>query len=102
MQQAEQLLAHTAQNYAALDSKGLALSGLALCEGPQHVAGAVAAYRAARIINKDAGIVKRVLRLFDELAKADAAGVLKEVRAAATEQEMARAEMAIKIHLDLS
>jgi len=34
-------------------------------------------------INKDAGIVQRVLRLLDELAKADANGVLKDVRAAA-------------------
>jgi tetratricopeptide (TPR) repeat protein len=83
VQQAEQLLAHSAQNYKALDSKGLAFSGLALCEGPHHVAAAIATYRAARAINKDAGIVKRVLRLFDELAKADAAGILKEVRAAA-------------------
>jgi len=83
VQQAEQLLAHSAQNYAALDSKGLALSGLALCEGPQHVAAAIAAYRAARAINKDAGIVGRVLRLFDELAKADSTRILKEVRAAA-------------------
>ena len=83
VQQAEQLLAHSAQNYAALDSKGLALSGLALCEGPQHFAAAIAVYRAARAINKDAGIVGRVLRLFDELAKADAAGILKEVRVAA-------------------
>lgn len=83
VQQAEQLLAHSAQNYSALDSKGLALSGLALCEGPQHVAAAIAAYLGARAINKDAGIVKRVLRLFDELAKADSSGVLAEVRAAA-------------------
>ncbi len=83
VQQAEQMLAHSAQNYAALYSKGLALAGLALCEGPQHIAAAIAAYRTARAINKDAGIVKRVLRLLDELAKADANGVLKDVRAAA-------------------
>jgi tetratricopeptide (TPR) repeat protein len=83
VQQAEQMLAHSAQNYDALDAKGLALSGLALCEGAQYVAAAIAAFRAARAINKDAGIVKRVLRLFDELAKADEQGVLKEVRAAA-------------------
>ena len=38
---------------------------------------------AARAINKDAGIVQRVLRLFDELAKADAVGILQKVRAAA-------------------
>jgi tetratricopeptide (TPR) repeat protein len=48
VQQAEQMLAHSVQNYAALDSKGLALSGVALCEGPQHAATAIAAYRAAR------------------------------------------------------
>jgi len=34
----------------------------------------------ARAINKGAGIVKRVLRLLDELAKADEHGMLKEVR----------------------
>ncbi len=94
VQQAEQLLAHSAQNYAALDAKGLALSGLALCEGPPHVAvdtfrvetfrrNVSTTFRAARAINKDAGIVKRVLRLFDELAKADTAGILQDVRAAA-------------------
>ena len=88
VQQAEQMLAHSAQNYEALDAKGLALSGLALCEGAQHVAvetlrRSVSTFRAARVINKDTGIVKRVLRLFDELAKADAAGILQEVRAAA-------------------
>jgi len=80
VQHAEQMLAHSAQNYDALDAKGLACSGLALCEGAQHVTAAIAAFRAARAINKDAGIVKRVLRLLDELAKADEHGMLKEVR----------------------
>ncbi|NUO81775.1 hypothetical protein HUU05_17025, partial [candidate division KSB1 bacterium] len=87
VQHTEHMLAHSAQNYEALDAKGLAWSGLALCEGPQHVAAAIAAaiaaFRAARALNQDAGIVKGVLRLFDELAKADKKGVLKEVRAAA-------------------
>ncbi len=80
VQHAEHMLAQSAQNYDALYAKALALSGLALCEGPQHVAAAIAAYRSARAINQDAGIVKRTLRLFDELAKADKHGVLKEVR----------------------
>jgi len=90
--QADALLAHTPQYYAALDSKGLALCGLALCEarnprnqvsGRNLVSEAVAAFRAARAINRDAGVVKRVLRLFDALAAADTAGVLAGVRAAA-------------------
>jgi len=51
----------------------------------QHLAAAIAAYRAARAINKDTGIVQRVLRLLDELAQADAAGILQDVRAAAGE-----------------
>jgi len=81
--QVNELLEYNAQSIDALYTKGTALCGLALCESPQRVAAAIAAFRAARAINKDAGIVKRVLRLFDELAKADAAGILKEVRAAA-------------------
>ena len=44
---------------------------------------AIEVYRAARAINKDAGVVGRVLRLFDTLAESDAAGALAGVRAAA-------------------
>lgn len=79
----DELLSFTAQNYAALDTKGLALCGLTLCDGVNRTAAASEAYRAARAINRDAGIVARVLRLFDALVVVDAAGVLKEVRAAA-------------------
>lgn len=81
--QAETMLTHSAQNYNALDSKGLALCGLAVCGDAGRVAEAAEAYRAARAINKDAGVVGRVLRLFDTLAEADAAGTLAGVRAAA-------------------
>jgi len=93
--QADALLAHTPQYYAALDSRGLALCGLALCEarnprnqvsGRNLVSEAAAAFRAARAINRDAGIVSRVLRLFDALAAVDTAGVLEGVRAAANGQ----------------
>ena len=72
----ETLLSSCAQNYAALDSKGLALCGLALTEDPQRRTEAVAAYRAARAVTKAPGIVQRALRLFDALAQADAHGVL--------------------------
>ena len=77
------MLTHSAQNFRALDSKGLALCGLAVCGDVGRVAEAAKVYRAARAINKDAGIVGRVLRLFDTLAEADAAGALAGVREAA-------------------
>jgi tetratricopeptide (TPR) repeat protein len=68
-------------DYEALDTKGLALSGLALLDGPQHIPAAIAAYRAARAITA-AGIVGRALRLHDALAVLDTNGLLAEVRAA--------------------
>jgi nucleoside phosphorylase/tetratricopeptide (TPR) repeat protein len=85
--QADALLAHTPQFFGALDSKGLALCGLALCRGDQLIAptveAAIAAFQSARAINKDAGVVGRVLRLFDALAVVDTEGVLAGVREAA-------------------
>lgn len=81
--QTDELLGYSVQNYGALDTKGLALYGLILCDGVNRTSEAIEAYRAARAINKDAGIVARVLRLFDALAVADSAGALKEVRPAA-------------------
>jgi tetratricopeptide (TPR) repeat protein len=81
--QADQLLAYSAQNFRALDTKALALCGLTLCGQINHAREAIETYRAARAINKDAGIVKRVLRLFDHLAVADGKALLAGVRAAA-------------------
>lgn len=81
--QADALLAHSMQNYAALDSKGLALCGLTLCDKKDRLAAAREVFRAARAINKDTGVVKRVLRLLDALASADPAGVPTQVRTAA-------------------
>jgi tetratricopeptide (TPR) repeat protein len=81
--QTDELLSYSAQNFAALDTRGLASCGLNLCDGVNRTSAAIEAYRAARAINKEAGIVARVLRLFDALAVADSVGVLKEVRAAA-------------------
>lgn len=83
VQQAEIMLAHSAQNYGALDSKGLALCGLAVCGSFGCAAEAVEAYKAARALNKGIGVVRRVLDLFDALAEVDKAGVLAGVRAAA-------------------
>jgi tetratricopeptide (TPR) repeat protein len=83
---AEMMLTHSTHNFKALDSKGLALCGLAVCGEAGRVAEAAEAYRAARAVNRDAGVVGRVLRLFNTLAESDAAGVLEGVRAAAGER----------------
>jgi tetratricopeptide (TPR) repeat protein len=79
--QADTMLARSAQNYKALYSKGLALCGLAVCVDARRVAEAAEAYKSARAINRDVGIVQRVLRLFDTLAVEDKSGVLAGVRA---------------------
>jgi hypothetical protein len=44
---------------------------------------AIAAYRVARAINSDAGVVARTLRLLDALMVMDSEGLLVEVRNAA-------------------
>ena len=78
---ADLLLSRNDRNAPALDSRALALCGLALCDGnPAHLTAAGTAYRAARSICRDAGIVARSLRLFDELAKTDGTGMLGKVR----------------------
>jgi tetratricopeptide (TPR) repeat protein len=78
------LLGHNEQNYGALDAKGLALCGLALCdEDTNYIPDAISSYEAARSITRAPGIVGRVLQLFDELAKADTQGLLSGVREAA-------------------
>ena len=63
------LLERDAQNVDALDAKMLALCALAICRGGQpsgstEAAEALAAYRAARALNQDAGVVSRLLQLW--------------------------------------
>jgi tetratricopeptide (TPR) repeat protein len=80
---ARRLLASEPRHFAAQDSAGLALSGLAACGEPERVPAAREAFRAARALNSDAGAVAEILLLFDALAAADGNGILREVRAAA-------------------
>jgi len=81
------LLGHSDTNYDALDAKGLALCGLALCEGKNnYVEDAIHAYTKGRSITRASGIVGHVLGLFDELARADTQGLLAGVREAAGEK----------------
>jgi len=86
--QADEILAKTPDYYSALDAKGLALCGRVLSgkwevesgKRDEVIAEAVETFRKARKIAPHAGVVKSVLRLFDELVKCDEEGVLKGVR----------------------
>ncbi len=98
--QADEILSKTAEYYSALDAKGLALCGLTVVGGRLTADGeglttvndqpptdyrqqAIETFQKARKIAPHAGVVKSVLRLFDELVKCDKEGVLKDVRKAA-------------------
>lgn len=97
--QADEILSKTAEYYTALDAKGLASCGLALCRDDLHghpgagigagigaspiLTDAIDAFRKARKIAPHAGIVKATLRLFDELMKCEGGEMLKDVRKAA-------------------
>jgi hypothetical protein len=81
---ADKMLALTAENYDALDAKGLALCGLVLCLETEAsgalVQQAIDVFHAARTIITAPGVVTHVLRLFDALALVDTEGRLGSVR----------------------
>jgi tetratricopeptide (TPR) repeat protein len=81
--QADKLLAMAPERYEALDAKGIALCGLALCGDTEKTISARSAFRAARAITSAEGVVHGVLQLFDALAVEDESRVLVDVRAAA-------------------
>ncbi|MBI5293991.1 MAG: tetratricopeptide repeat protein [Chloroflexi bacterium] len=92
--QADEILSKTAEYYDALDAKGIALSGLVVSgkwevdsEKQKALDEAVEVFRKARKIAPHAGVVKSVLRLFDELVKCDEEGILKDVRIAVEGKE---------------
>jgi tetratricopeptide (TPR) repeat protein len=87
LHQAEELLTRSPQYCDALDTKGLAFCGLALCENLEHIAAAKEAYKAARMINFDSGTVGRILQLFDALAQVAMGGIFTEVRAEAARKK---------------
>ncbi len=86
--QADEILAKTPDYYSALDAKGLALCGLAILDDdgrggrPSALTDAAETFRKARKIAPHAGVVKSVLRLFDELVKCEGGEILKDVRKA--------------------
>ena len=61
--------------------------GKELSRSKRDLQEAIETFRAARKIAPHAGIVKRVLRLFDELAKCDPEGLLEGVREAVEGKE---------------
>jgi tetratricopeptide (TPR) repeat protein len=80
--QAGQQLEQASGNYQALDTKALALCGLALTTEPAEAAEACTVFRAARAITSAKGVVRRTLALFDALAAADQGGILAGTRQA--------------------
>jgi tetratricopeptide (TPR) repeat protein len=88
---ADVMLERCAQNFNALDAKGLALAGLAVLEGGHRAADAIAAFRTARAITKAPGIVGRVRKMLNLLAPSDAANVLARVCEAAENPDEAQA-----------
>ena len=109
--QADEILSKTAEYYDALDAKGIAICGLLICDlrlgrgaasyskgipAPKDAStnntgrgdpaptmdDAIETFRKARKIAPHAGIVKRNLRLFDELVKCEGGEILKDVRKA--------------------
>jgi tetratricopeptide (TPR) repeat protein len=80
--QTGQQLEQASGDYQALDTKALALCGLALTTEPGKAAEACTVFRAARAITSADGIVRRTLALFDALAAADRGGILAGTRQA--------------------
>lgn len=81
IRQADEILSKTAEYYSALDAKGLALCGLILTKDLTGlVQDAIETFRKARKIAPHAGVVKSMLRLFDELVKCEGGEILKDMR----------------------
>ena len=86
--QAGQQLEQANGDYRALNTKALALCGLALTTDPGNAAKAATVFLAARAITNADGITNRTLALLDALAVADRGGVLTPIRPAAEGQSI--------------
>ena len=78
--QADEMLQQASGAYEALDTRALALCGLALSTDPGKAVEAAAVFRAARAITSADGIVQQTLALFDALAAADRGGIVAGIR----------------------
>ena len=66
--EADKAIAHNKLQFRAYDSKALALACMAVIRGQSDLSDAVATHKIARTIADDAGVVKRLLRLYKLLA----------------------------------
>lgn len=86
IREADAMLQKAESNFRALDCKALSLCGLALCQNSgDYAKKAAQCYTKSRLINKDKGYVKRLLRLFDKLSEMDEKVILKDVRSIVSE-----------------
>ncbi|GAA0489208.1 hypothetical protein Ade02nite_73390 [Paractinoplanes deccanensis] len=76
---ADQILAHNPADYETLDSKALALAGLALSGRPALVDEARATFRAARAVCAAPGVTAQVSARLATMAPADPTGLLKDL-----------------------
>ena len=78
--QADSIISYTPEYFDALDAKGFSLCGLAVLEDKINIDYAKDTFLRARKITCAEGIIKRNLRIFDELVKTDAENVLLGIR----------------------
>ena len=78
----DELLTANPRNFDALDSKGLAAAGIAICGGGNAEA-SINAYAAAREISDDPGVVARAILLLDQIQPVDPGELPRNVRQAA-------------------
>ncbi|HUU74914.1 MAG TPA: tetratricopeptide repeat protein, partial [Methanoregulaceae archaeon] len=87
---ADTLLKQTNQFYSALEVKGVAICGLALCkktEESPNLSLAIECYRTARNIISAPGAINRALFFFEECAKSDEKSIILGVRNAVEGKE---------------
>jgi len=87
---ADNLIKQSSQFYSAIEAKGAAFYGLALCqkvEGSKNLSSAIECYRTARSIVSAPGVIRRALFFFDECAKADENNIIIDVRNAVEGKE---------------
>lgn len=82
--EAEDLLEQDSNPYPAHDAMGLGLLGLAVAGERRQASAAIASFKAARERTRAPGVVQRVGRLIDDLARVDPERVVERVRTVAT------------------
>jgi tetratricopeptide (TPR) repeat protein len=78
--EADALLDDASDRFAALDVMGLAWLGIAVAGKEYRLGEAAEAFVAARAVTQAPGVIARVRRLLDELAKADRDGLVAQIR----------------------